>query len=214
MLAPANKDNMADVYAEFWRMQEIAASVEPAINLLVSNLSSMDAEVSETNTAHWYLVECYPGDDLKALRWLARRKFGVFRPMVQRRQRGSEMRLQGWQPAFPGWLLVYVWDIKKMLRRILAQPGVMRVLSHQVSGQPQPVEERYFVERLQAQSWDYNDNAPHARHQGHYAVEGERHIRRQKKRRQRPGKRIKKARSPQPSLTESLSGVTQAALSP
>lgn len=186
MLAPTN-GNMTEVYAEFWRMHEIAGDVEAAINLLVSRSLGAEAEISGDEPAYWYLVETFAGDDVKAMRWLARRKFGVFRPMQQRQDKRNGTKLQGWQPAFPGWLFVYTWDIDRMLRRILSLPGVLRVLSDPVSQSPVPIPS-WFVEDLRNESFRYKDNAPHAQY-GRLYHEVERHVQRQKKRRNRPGSR-------------------------
>lgn len=186
MLAPQN-GNMAEVYAEFWRIHDIAGEVETAINLLVARSASAEAEISGDEPAYWFLVETFAGDDIKAMRWLARRRFGVFRPMKQRIDKRNDTKLQGWQPAFPGWLFVYTWDIDRMLRRILSLPGVMRVLSDPVSQSPVPIP-AWFVEDLRTESFKYKENAPHAAY-GRLYHDVERHVQRQKKRRTRPGSR-------------------------
>jgi hypothetical protein len=204
--------NMAAVYAEFWRTLAIAGDVEAAINAVVSCSSDTEAEISGEEPARWYLVHTYAGDDVKAMRWLARRKFGVFRPMKQRKDKRNGIKLQGFEAAFPGWLFVLTWDIKKMLRRILAQPGVMDVFSDPVSLKPHVIPDG-FIATLRQQSLDYNDNAPHAQY-GRLYHEAERQVqRRNKKRSKRKSKRIKAKKSRltvhNGGLTESGSGVTQ-----
>ncbi len=209
MLAP-NSGNMAKVYADFWRMHEIAGEVEAAINYVVSRAADTEAEISGDEPAYWFLVETFAGDDVKAMRWLARRRFGVFRPMKQRVDKRNDTKLQGFEAAFPGWLFVYTWNIDRMLRRILSLPGVMRVLSDPVSQSPVPIP-AWFVEDLRTESFKYKDNAPHAQY-GRLYHEAERQVIRHKKRRKRPGKRIKakvKRGLSTPALTESGIGATQ-----
>jgi hypothetical protein len=155
MLAPTN-GNMSEVYAEFWRMQEIADDAERRINIDIAVSCGVFAEITEGSTANWYLVRTYPGDDMRALRWLARRRFGAFRPMQQRWQRNA--LVHGWQAQFPGWLFVYTWDIAKMQHRIRSCPGVMDILCFPATGQPVPICDE-FVRDLQAKSWEYNDYA-------------------------------------------------------
>ncbi len=162
--------NMGSVYR---RTQAVAACAEASINARVSRSSGIDAEISEGSTADWYLVNTFPGDDVRALRWLSRRRFGVFRPLQQRTDKRNGNVVQGWEPAFPGWLFVYVWDIKKLKARILATPGVMGMLCDPVTMEPVPVDQPdekgvRFIDKLRALSWVYSDNAP--RQQRHQAA--------------------------------------------
>ncbi len=208
--ASAPAGNMVEVYAQFWRTLAITDDVEAAINSVVERSAATEAEIGE-GEARWYLVQTFAGDDVKAMRWLARRKFGVFRPMKQREDKRNGAKLQGWEAAFPGWLLVLTWDIKRMLRRILSQPGVKDILSHRISLEPQPIPD-WFVTELRALSFKYKDNAPHARY-GRLYHEAERQVRRHaKKCGKRKSKRIKvrklRIAVHNGGLTESGSGVT------
>lgn len=160
--------NMGSV---FRRMQQVAQHAEASINDRVAKASGTDAEITEGSTADWYLVNTFPGDDVRALRWLARRRFGVFRPMQQRTDKRNGNAVQGWEPAFPGWIFVYVWDIKKLKARLLKTPGVMGMLCDRVTLQPIPVDQPdengvRFIDKLRALTWIYSDNAPRQhRHQ-------------------------------------------------
>jgi hypothetical protein len=162
--------NMAEVYSEFWRMHEFAERIEAEITAAARLQASLEAEITEGATANWYLVHARPGEDERALRWLARRRFGCFRPMTQRRQ--GEARVQGWQAAFPGWLFVFAWNIQDRegrwivpKERITNVPGVSGMLCDPASGKPVPIPD-VFVQEVRAWSWDYNDHAPRAWRRG------------------------------------------------
>lgn len=162
-------------FDEAWTILDIAKAAEFVISEIDASRSPMDCEVVEGAEAEWYLVRAFPGDDAKALRWLARRRFGVFRPMQQRRlKKAGEKLVQGLEPVFPGWLFVFCWDGRKMRPRIEAAPGVMKMLCYPDSGRPVPIGQG-FIDRLRALSWIYDERAPQA---GHAAVMAGRHVRR------------------------------------
>lgn len=174
---PKPNGNLGDV------MAAVIAQAEHSMNALVERSRPTDAEVSE-ESADWYLVRTFPGDDLRAMRWLARRKFGVFRPMQQSRDKLNDARLlQGWEPVFPGWLFVFTWDVEKMRQRILSTPGVMTILCHHTSQRPIAVNQKdkegiYFIDRLRALSWVYDERAPM---RSNASVRSERHMSRMMK---------------------------------
>lgn len=149
----AKTGTMADVYREFERMQEIAGRAERFINNRPT--ANMEAEVSEHDIAAWYLVTTFPGDDNRARRWLSRRRFGVFQPMMQRQvARSDGQPIGGMEAIFAGWLFVYVFNVKKLRYRILSTPGVFGILSDPVTLNPVPIEDE-FVQRLREYAWDY-----------------------------------------------------------
>lgn len=204
----ADAGNMNEVYAEFWRMQEIAASVEASINYVVAHTPASFAEASPDDP-EWFLVETFPASEARALRSLARRRFGAFQPMTQRRDRYHGHLVQGWQPVFSSWLFLRTWNVRKNRRRIVSAPGVLDILHDPVSGEARPIPE-WFVNMLRAEGEEYYDNAPKAYRRSHWAVTAERQVNRfkQKKRRPRSSNKIRKGNS-QPDLTESMDGVTQ-----
>ena len=164
---------------------DIARDAELKIEEIVSKMNPNQAEITEGAHADWYLVRTYPGDDMRALRWLARRRFGVFRPMQQRRlKRNGERLVQGLEPVFPGWLFVFCWDARKMRTRIESAPGVMKVLCYPDTDQPVAINQQ-FVDRLRALSWIYDERAPRP---GHATVSAGRHA----QRRPRMGKNARK----------------------
>jgi hypothetical protein len=184
MLAKSPKGNLGIVWAA------VIAEAEHVLNRRVERQRATDAEVS-AGPAKWYLVRTLPGDDKRALRWLARRRFGVFQA-VQQRCGGpdGDQPVQGYVPVFPGWLFVFCWDVEKMRARIESSPGVMKLLCDPATNKPVPIDEG-FIDRLRALSWVYNENAPHARH--YSAVRAERQVTRLKPVRNRINKRTRKA---------------------
>lgn len=166
----------ADIpFEEAWSMLAIAQAAEAAIETGERD-SALDYEIGEGVRAQWYLVRTAPGDDARALRWLARRRFGVFSPKQQRRTRkdGGAV-VQGFEPVFPGWLFVFCWDVGRMKARIEACPGVAGLLCFPGTGRPVPIGEG-FIDELRALSWVYDDAAPGRGHHGARAVRNERRI--------------------------------------
>jgi transcription antitermination factor NusG len=162
-------------FEEAWDLLKIAAAAEATITEITNGAGPMDCEITESSTARWYLVRTYPGDDVRALRWLARRRFGTFSPQQQRRVRSrGGVLVQGWESVFPGWLFVFTWDIERMKTRIESCPGVMGLFCYPESNRPVPIGQA-FIDEMRALSWVYNEHAPRA---GHYAVSGARHARR------------------------------------
>lgn len=187
MLTKTEKGNLFTVY------RAVVEQAENFINHLVETQRPTDAEISEEK-ADWYLVRTFPGDDVRAMRWLARRRFGIFRPMQQRRlKRNNPLLVQGWEPVFPGWLFVFCWNIKKMRTRIQSCPGVMGILSDPVTKAPFAVDRAdengvLFIDKLRALSWVYDENAPV---RSNVTVTAARHIKRIKPKCQKVRKSIK-----------------------
>lgn len=149
------------------------------------------AEVNES-PAYWYLVECVPDCDAKAMRSLVRRHFGVFQPIMRvRRARyagprgdGSHRMVSVREPAFPGYLFVMVWNIEKTYDHLRTCPGVEGVLLQ--AGQPWPIPDD-FISRLYALDW-LEDGSTAGKH---VAVTGRRNL----KRRPRKSNRIRSAKA-------------------
>lgn len=168
-------------FEEAWDLLEIARRAEIEVSSALENSRLTDCEITDGMTAEWFLVRSFPGDDARALRWLARRRFGAFRPMQQKRAgRNKEHIVQGWEPIFPGWLFVYCWDIGKMKTRIETCPGVMSLLCYADSARPVPIPQD-FIDRLRAQASVYDDRAPvkvGTQRSGNVEVRSTRHERR------------------------------------
>lgn len=153
MLAPTG--NIDQVYKALRRseLRKVKRIATREINQVVTVTAKLEAEIVEGETANWYLIQTFPGNDLKAMRYLARRRFGVFRPMQQRKQAKVEGQpIGGMEPCFPGWLFVYCWGIEKLRWRILSAPGVASIFSDKVSLKPIVIPDE-FVQRLREQAW-------------------------------------------------------------
>lgn len=147
----------------------------------------IECEITANATANWYLVQTMPNEEGMALRWLARRGFGAFRPMQQRSEkRNPHIKIQGWEPVFPGWVFVFIWDIRRMKARIERCPGVFKVFSDPATKEPVVISDK-FINNLRALGWNYEDNARPARVFSNYTKPP------RKTRMQRPQKRHRKA---------------------
>lgn len=165
---------MTDIdLSEAWTLLDIAKAAE--LSMADECQVSTDAEIVPGVSAEWYLVQTFPGDDARALRWLARRHFGVFRPMQQRADRESGRVRQGYEPVFAGWLFVFCWMGADMVGRLLDVPGVRGLLCYPQTFRPVVIPED-FVQRLRGLSWVYDESAPQAR--THAAVTAARHVKR------------------------------------
>lgn len=147
MLAP--NGNIDQVYRELQQRTADLRRMEREINHVVSTTAKLEAEIGENAEGNWYIVMTRPGDDLRALRWLARRRFGAFMPTAARPDWGGERTL-------PGIVLVYVSDIGRMRSRIMALPGVTGLLCDPVTGHPMIVK-RDDIARMRHQSFEVKD---------------------------------------------------------
>jgi len=184
MLAKTPTGSMADVYREAWKLIDAADSAERYANAAPAN--PLNAEIVPGSLSDWYVVRTYPGDDMRALRYLTRRRFGVFRPMRQKVKDG--MRYGTMEPVYPGMLLVFCWDIDKMRSRILACPGVMSILcdaeGRAVNVDVPDDEGRFFIEKLRELSFQFQAPTTYATRRGARLS-----------RKARPSNRIRKARA-------------------
>lgn len=158
-----------DLYRAFVDSETPAERCAREITMTARATTPLEAEIT-CGHAEWFLVHTYPGDDLRAMRWLARRRFGVFRPMQQRRSAHNEGQVVGvMEPVFPGWLFVYVFGMTMAQKsRILGVPGVMGILRDPTTQQPVAIRDS-FVQDLRALSWVYSDRLGQARQARHIA---------------------------------------------
>jgi hypothetical protein len=181
MLEP--NGNMADVYRQAHRLFDVAERVEREVN--AAPALRQTEEIAEGDRADWYVIRTKPGEDMRALRWLARRWFGVFRPMQQRVRDG--VRYDAMEPVYPGMLLVFTWNIDRARPRIMRCPGVLGILCN-AEGRPVGVDMpdqdgKRFVEKLREISYRFDVVHSYAQRQGA----------RNRRRKPRPGRRLRKA---------------------
>lgn len=103
------------------RALEIQAEIE-------AKSGPYSASVIEGEVAAWHLVRSTPTFENKAAQFLSDRGFGIYLPMKNewRVTRGRK-RLKT-ELFFPGYLFLFVWDVKAHWRRIIGCPGVQTVL--------------------------------------------------------------------------------------
>ena len=180
--------------AEAWTLMAAMTAAEDSVNAYVASTDTLNYDFGdEDDAADWFLVHTYAGQDANAFRWLARRGFGVFQPMVQRSQRSTGLPVQGKEPMFPGWLFVFCRDIRKQRSRLSVCPGVAGILSDPATNRPIPIDEPEkikdgtaclyprigFIDKLRAWSENYNPNAPRVRNgQTNAEVRSNRNIKR------------------------------------
>lgn len=116
--------------------RDIFAAIERRAIEIAARLAARDgpyhAEVVPGCEPHWHLIETLPNMEFKALRFLADRRFGVFLPQfadsASARGRNGDELCNGRRLIFPGRLFVFCWNVALHWRRILACPGVKRVM--------------------------------------------------------------------------------------
>lgn len=85
------------------------------------------AELRPGTSPQWHLVKCAPGDENKVSAHFAGRGIGGYLPEfeVSYQRKGATLRAR--RLLFPGYIFVFVWDVKVHWRRIMACPGVVRI---------------------------------------------------------------------------------------
>lgn len=149
----------------------------------------LDCEITQGGRANWYLIKALPGEQTRAMRWLAKRMFGAFRPMQQQVDRRTGQRLAGWQDVFPGWIFVFVWDIQRMKGRIARCPGVASIFSDPATKQPVAISD-VFVQAIRALSFDHSGTT-NRRHIAHAITVAKPKPRRLDKRQRKTLQRLK-----------------------
>jgi transposase InsO family protein len=90
----------------------------------------LNAQIVSDCTPRWHVVITRPGEEGIASGHLIGRRFGVYQPMETKHYPACRGRAAYCRnlPLFRGYLFVFVWDINAHVRRIMACPGVSRVL--------------------------------------------------------------------------------------
>jgi transcription antitermination factor NusG len=89
------------------------------------------AEILPHETPRWHIVRTAPGQENKATKFLADRRFGVALPRFvkgSRLIRGHEVSDLSEQLIFPGRVFVFVWGVLTHWHRIIANPGVQSIM--------------------------------------------------------------------------------------
>jgi transcription antitermination factor NusG len=88
----------------------------------------INAEARPGTTAAWYVVETLPSHERIAAGHLSGRRFGVYVPEVERTEMRAGRKIKAVRPMFPGYLFVFTWGIKDNAGKIMACPGVWRMM--------------------------------------------------------------------------------------
>jgi hypothetical protein len=152
------------------RALEIAAVIE-------ARCGPYYAEIVDDVRPQWHLVQTMAGQELKAVRFLAARQFGVFLPSftadVPRRLGDLELCTSR-RLIFPGHVFVFVWDVLAHWRRIMSCPGVARILMDRAE-HPVVVPER-VIDLVQAMQFGFALDRPSRRRRRRERCQGSRPI--------------------------------------
>lgn len=77
---------------------------------------------------HWWAVTTMPNHEGIAGAYLIARRFGIYLPQFPQTQIRRGRKIDYTRNMLPGYIFVYVWDIARHWRRILAIPGVTGML--------------------------------------------------------------------------------------
>lgn len=86
------------------------------------------AEIVPGVTPTWHLLRTTPSGENEASRYLVDRGFGIYLPMMRRSVIARGVKRVQQQLMFPGYVFLFVWDVKRHWRRIKTCPGVRAVV--------------------------------------------------------------------------------------
>lgn len=91
--------------------------------------SDMAVEVTETSTAHWYVIQCKGSESFRAAEHLSNQGYEVFHPVldVKRKQQGKLTTVT--EPLFPYYLFIRLDQVVSNWRPIRSTRGVLRLLT-------------------------------------------------------------------------------------
>lgn len=143
LLAQQPKRNMALVFEEISRRALREAEERER------RIGPINAEMASA-AGNWHVLSTHPQSERIAAAHLAARRFGIYVPMVDRvaYPKGKKQRVQALM--FPGYVFVFAWDVAKNYRRIMACPGVARMLMTGTDGHPAIISDE-FINRVQGE---------------------------------------------------------------
>ncbi|WP_417586066.1 transcription/translation regulatory transformer protein RfaH [Nitrincola sp.] len=87
----------------------------------------------------WYLVQCKPGETLRALEHLENQQYECYLPLVMMEKIRQRKRLLCQEPLFPGYLFIHLDQLDDNWQPIRSTRGVTRLVGF--GGLPLPVED-------------------------------------------------------------------------
>lgn len=119
----AKNGNMLEVY------RDIARRAEREAMMVEEKRGPFAAEIVADCAASWHLVQTAPRRETTAAAHLEGRRFGTYLPTF-----GVDSILpvsgecHAGMPLFPGYVFVFVWNIRRHWRRIVGCPGVAHIV--------------------------------------------------------------------------------------
>jgi transcriptional antiterminator RfaH len=101
----------------------------------------MRAEGTDPN---WYLIQCKPREDDRALENLERQEFECYRPIYERERVRQRRRILTRAPLFPGYLFIRLDRLNDNWLPICSTRGVVRIV--RFAGEPLPVADEIIEE--------------------------------------------------------------------
>jgi transcriptional antiterminator RfaH len=112
-------------------------SIEADLDVEVGPPQPQEFQTSVGGDPRWYLIQCRPREDERALENLERQEYQCYAPsyIVERWRQGRRLRLS--EPLFPGYLFIHLDRVNDNWRPIRSTRGVNRIVSF--NGEPPAV---------------------------------------------------------------------------
>jgi hypothetical protein len=139
------RGNMARVFLD------LARDAEESVRFMDERQGPYHAEIVEGCEPLWHVLKVAPAHDNIAAGHLLARRFGVYVPtfLKQKIERGTLRRRR--MLLLPGYVFLFVWNLKRHMRRVLACPGVSGILL--AAGEPAIVPDK-MIDELQAREFE------------------------------------------------------------
>jgi transcription antitermination factor NusG len=118
-----NPGNMRDVYLAAIKQQALAS-----IRRADERSGPYDAEIVGGCSPKWHVVVTYPNHEKVVAGHLIARRFGIYLPESESIEIRRGHQVTARRLLLPGYVLLFVWDIDRHWRRVVACPGVQHIL--------------------------------------------------------------------------------------
>ncbi len=89
----------------------------------------MAVEVTETSTAHWYVIQCKGSESFRAAEHLSNQGYEVFHPVLDVKRKRQGKLTTCTEPLFPYYLFIRLDQVVSNWRPIRSTRGVLRLLT-------------------------------------------------------------------------------------